>query len=39
MRKKRHLRKELEDLLWTGFIGGLLRRSKISWGERKLNLK
>ena len=24
MRKKRHLRKELEELLWTGFIGGLL---------------
>ena len=27
MRKKRHLRKELEDLLWTGFIGGLLMLS------------
>lgn len=30
MRKKRHLRKELEDLLWTGFIGGLLMFSIIN---------
>lgn len=22
--RKRHLRKELEELLWTGFIGGAL---------------